>query len=85
MSFFKEIAGKVGSHALGGYNLINFNGEHVYVEGIDRLLGISPERIEMKIGKRVLAVTGTELEVSELEKGSVTISGRIEGESIVEA
>lgn len=36
MSFFKEIADKIGRKAQGGYNLIDFNGEYVYVEGIGR-------------------------------------------------
>ena len=83
MSFFKEIADKIGRKATGGYNFIDFNGEYVYVEGIGRVLSLDSDKIELSVGKNVLCVTGEELVITELEKGSVIIKGRIRGENLI--
>lgn len=82
MSIFREISEKIGYAATGGYNIVNFGGKHVYVEGADRLVELSDERVVLAAGKKTITVTGEELTVSDYEKGAVTIDGRISGESV---
>lgn len=47
------------------------------------MLSLDSDKIELSVGKNILCVTGEELEITELEKGSVIIKGRIRGENIV--
>ncbi len=83
MSFFKEISDKIGRRIIGGYNIINFGGEYIYVEGIGRVLSLDADRIELSSGDTVLEISGENLEITELEKGSVIIKGRITGQNAV--
>ncbi len=84
MSFVKEIAQKIGQKAIG-YNIINFNGESVYVEGISRVLSLEENKIELSAGNVLIVIEGEKLEIGELEKGSVIISGDIRSENVVKA
>lgn len=83
MSFFKEISDKIGRRFTGGYNIINFGGEYIYVEGIGRVLSLDEGKIELSSGDTLLEIVGENLEITELEKGSVIIKGRITGQYAV--
>ncbi|MDR0426628.1 MAG: hypothetical protein LBH24_05635 [Clostridiales bacterium] len=79
MSFFNEIASAIGDsvRTAGNYNIINYNGDSIYIEGIKRLVSISEEKVIMTVKKGVLTVTGVDLCVFDLEKESLIIKGNI--------
>lgn len=79
MSFYNEIASALGDNirAAGGYNIINFNGESVYIEGIRRIVSIDAECIVMTLSRDVLTVEGENLDIFELEKETVIVKGGI--------
>ena len=79
MSFFSEIAAGLGLSELklsGGYSVINYNGEAVYLEGVVRLLSVDSECIKLRLRGANVALTGTELNIAELS-GSVIIKGDV--------
>ncbi len=47
------------------------------MNGITRVLEIGPERMAFASEKRIIAITGSDMAVSELEKDSVMIKGHI--------
>lgn len=83
MSFIRDIAEKVG--AAEGYTVINFNGEHVYVEGIERVLSLTDSEVSLLAFGREIAVSGVGLTVEELTGGAIIIGGRIESETVRKA
>ena len=82
MSIFREICEKIGYEAAGGYNIVDFGGKHVYVDGADRIISIGDDKIVLGAGKKIITVTGENLAISDYEKGAVTIDGRISGENV---
>ncbi|WP_251617955.1 YabP/YqfC family sporulation protein [Pumilibacter muris] len=60
-----------------GYNYVNYNGEAVYLEGIQSVLRIDGEEIAFRLKRGVLYVTGEELTVSDLCGASVLVRGKI--------
>ena len=82
MSIFREISEKIGYEAAGGYNIVNFGGKHVYVEGTDRIIALNDDKIVLGAGKKIITVTGENLAISDYEKGAAIINGRIIGESV---
>lgn len=82
MSFLREIAEKAGERARGGYAVFNFNGECVYLEGVERLVTLSGEKIEFSAFGKLICVEGENLEIAEMERGCAMISGRISGEYV---
>ena len=77
MSFFDDIKyGSVAGRALG-YSVVLMGGEAVYVEGIKRLASVSPTKMEMTAGKRLIIVEGEDMVIDELERETVIIKGRI--------
>ena len=79
MSFFDDIKRSVATGVKYGYYAVLFGGEAAYIDGITRVLSISEERMEFASEKRVIAVCGSGLSVSALEKESVIIKGHITG------
>ena len=80
MSFFSEVARAMGLDSIkiaNGFQIINYSGEAVYVEGFTQVLSISDEEIALKLKKGKIVVAGEDLIVSTLEKGSVIIMGKI--------
>jgi len=79
MSFFSEIAKNIGLSELslsGGYSVINYNGEAVYLEGVERLLGIDEGVIRLRLRGANVIIEGTDLHISELSGGCI-IKGEI--------
>ncbi|MCL2676005.1 MAG: YabP/YqfC family sporulation protein [Firmicutes bacterium] len=80
MSFFSEIAKRAGLSELslsGGYNVVNYNGEAIYVEGVRRLLRVEEEEIAIELRGAVVTLRGAGLNIFELSDG-VIINGRVE-------
>ncbi|MCL2556693.1 MAG: YabP/YqfC family sporulation protein [Firmicutes bacterium] len=80
MSFFSEIAKNIGLNELslsGGYSVINYNGEAVYLEGVIRLLSIEDDTIALQLRGANVIVAGMGLRISELSGGCI-IKGDIQ-------
>jgi len=79
MSFFSEIAKNIGLSELslsGGYSVINYNGDAVYLEGVERLLCIEEGMIKLQLRGAGVVVEGVDLHISELSGGCI-IKGEI--------
>lgn len=77
MSFFDDIRRCAATGIKYGYSVVLFGGEAVYINGITRVLEISAERMAFASEKRIIAVTGSDMAVSGLERDSVMIRGTI--------
>lgn len=77
MGFFDDIKRRAATGTDYGYYVVLFGGKAAYIGGITRVLEISGARMEFASGKHTVAVCGEELKVSELEKESVIVNGRI--------
>ncbi|MCL2255505.1 MAG: YabP/YqfC family sporulation protein [Firmicutes bacterium] len=81
MSFFVEVANAMGLDSIkiaSGYQIINYNGDAVYVEGFSQVLSIGESEIVLKLKKRgKIVISGENLSVASLETGSVIVKGKI--------
>ena len=81
MSFFSEVVNAMGLDSVriaSGYQIINYNGEAVYIEGFTQILSIAETEIILKLKKKgKIIVFGEGLSVASLETGSVIIKGEI--------
>ena len=59
------------------FTVINLNGEKAYIEGVIKLLSVTRETVALLTKKATVTVEGKALMLSELDDGSVTISGDI--------
>ena len=79
MSFFSEVAKRAGLSELslaGGYHVVNYNGEAVYIEGVERLNLLDESEIRLFLRGAELAVKGEGLYIHELG-GGVIIKGEV--------
>lgn len=77
MSFFKEVATALGIDIANGYQVINYNGLAVYIEGFRRILSIDGTAVVVGMKKQRLTVSGENLAVRELENNTVIVCGKI--------
>ena len=80
MSFFKEVASALGidkDSIANGYQIINYNGNAVYIEGFRRILSIDERAVAVALKKQRLTVSGENLAVKELENNTVIVCGKI--------
>lgn len=61
------------------YQIINYGGKALYIEGFIRATVIENEKMEFLLKKSVLTVTGEHLCLSKLTKGTCIIEGKIGG------
>ena len=61
------------------YRYYNIGGKAVYIENFIKIIAFSKEEIILKLKKGMFKVTGSELKIVELNKGSMLISGSIKG------
>ncbi len=61
------------------YRYYNLGGKAVYIENFIKIITFSKEEIILKLKKGMFKVTGFELKIVELNKGSMLISGSIKG------
>lgn len=80
MSFFNEVSSLLGFDAAKlatGYQIINYNGEAVYVEGFKRVAVISDTEIILELKKGKITLKGSDLKITLLESTSVIVKGKI--------
>ncbi len=60
-----------------GYQIINYGGEALYVEGFVRIGVIEREKIEFLLRRGAIVAEGRDLEISVLTEGTCLIEGKI--------
>ena len=65
-----------------GYQIINYGGEALYVEGFVRIGAIDCERMEFLLGKGSIVAEGRDLGISVLTEGTCLIEGKITSVSV---
>lgn len=60
-----------------GYQIINYGGEALYVEGFIRIGVIEREKTEFLLRRGMIVVEGRDLEISVLTEGTCLIEGKI--------
>lgn len=84
MSFYAEIMGALGLSEIAGildYNIINYGGKAVYIDGFTSIVKIESEQIILNAKKIKITVDG-ELTVHQLEEKSIIIKGNITSVSV---
>ncbi len=77
--FFSEILKLVGLDGLAaasGYNIIDFNGESLYADGIKRILLLTQPKISLEFKGCIVHIEG-DLRVERLEEDSIIVKGKI--------
>jgi hypothetical protein len=80
LSFFLEIGNILGldwARIVGGYSLVNYNGEAVYIEGVKKVVLLTAGEIIIDTAKPRIKVSGEDLSVFSLEEKTIIIKGRI--------
>lgn len=80
MSFFKEAGNALGldwAKLAMGYQLVNYNGEAVYIEGVKRILSIDDTLVALHVGKKLLHIVGENLEIHDVSGAAIMIKGTI--------
>lgn len=78
MSFFDEIRDIIGFvPPATGYNIIDYNGEIVYAEGIRCILTFDTAEVRLEARHALITVEGEGLTVKNLDEGSAVIAGSI--------
>lgn len=78
MSFFDEILYETGFAApAAGFNIISYNGDIVYAEGIKRVLSFDAAIVKLEAKRAVITLEGDGLTVKKLDEGSAVIAGAI--------
>lgn len=85
MSFFAEMANTLGfTPPSVGYQIVDYNGEAVYVEGIKRILFLSDESIRLETKRAFITFSGENLLLERADEGSVVIRGKVKGIAVDE-
>ncbi len=66
MMFDREIA---------AFRLILCEDKVLCVEGVSKLLAITEERVELKLRKKILEVSGTGIRIREIQAGRILLEG----------
>lgn len=83
MSFFSEIAFELGISAPAtGYQIVDYNGEAIYIEGVKRILNLTGEAIRFETRKALIEFTGEELVLDRADEGSAVVRGKVRGISV---
>lgn len=78
MGFLSDLMQQVGF--VGGYTVIDFNGEYAYVEGVKRIRSVTATAIVFLTEKGDVTVSGEGLRIEEVDGGCVVVSGDITSE-----
>ena len=71
MSFFSEVAFELGlTSPATGYQIVDYNGEAIYIEGIRRILNLTPEAIRFEARRGILECTGQGLILKRIDDAS---------------
>ena len=78
MSFFDEILYETGfTQPASGFNIIDYNGDMLYAEGIKRILTFDASTVKLEARRAVITIEGDGLSVKKLDEGSTVIEGVI--------
>lgn len=80
MSFFKEAADALGldlTKIALGYEVINFGGEAIFVEGFKRLVSTTDCEIVLELKKSRIRIAGESLFIFSLEESTIIIKGKV--------
>lgn len=73
MMFDREIA---------AFRLVLCEDKVLCVEGVSKLLAITEERVELKLRKKILEVSGTSIRILEIQAGRILLEGTFSAFSI---
>lgn len=59
------------------YRYINVGGKALYVEGQSGIISLSAEQIELKLGKRVCTIKGTDLHIKYYDNSTALVVGKV--------
>lgn len=59
------------------YRYINVGGKALYVEGQSGIISLSAEQIELKLGKRVCTIKGTDLYIKYYDNSTALVVGKV--------
>ena len=77
-NFFSEIKKELKLPNIdGGYNIVNINGNAVYVEGQKGLVSLSDSQIIFKVKNKIITVLGSNLSLKEMSLETLSIVGVI--------
>lgn len=81
MSFVTEAAKSIKQSIREpfSYQIINYGGRALYIEGFVRVTAIESDKMEFLLRKSLITVTGKDLSLSKLTKDSCMIEGIVEG------
>ena len=77
MSFIGELFGKVG--AKKSYCVINFGGEYIYAEGVDKIVSISDSVVVFTSQGKLVEITGEDMQIEDLDFATLMVKGKIVG------
>ena len=78
-NFFSEIKKELKLPSLdSNYQMVNINGNILYVEGHKGLLNLSDELIMFKTKNKIISVSGKDLKLKILSSTTLSIMGEIE-------
>ena len=81
MSYIVEVAKSIKNAVKEqfDYQIINYGGKALYIEGFIRITFIEKDKMEFLLKKSVITVSGQDLTLSKLTSGACLIEGKIEG------
>ncbi len=62
-----------------GFRLINMSNKCVYIEGFLRIVSVSQERIEVRLKRGEVAISGAGLRIKNMSGDTLMIVGEIDG------
>lgn len=78
-NFFSEIKNELKLPSFdGGYNIVDINGEAVYIEGHKGLVSLSNEAVRLKVKDKIITINGKELKLKIMSSSTISITGEIE-------
>ena len=75
MSFIGELFSKVGSSK--SYCVINFGGEYIYAEGVDKIVSISDSAIVFASKDKLIEITGKDMQIEDLDYATIMVKGKV--------
>ena len=60
---------------IAAFRLVLCEDKVLCVEGVSKLLAITEERVELKLRKKILEVSGTSIRILEIQAGRILLEG----------
>ena len=81
-AFLREIAALTElpfDTVFSGYRCVNFGGKSLYVQGHGGVVSFGTDKIDLRVGKRRLEISGENLSVKRLTHDDIVVVGKIAG------